>query len=55
VAFRRPPLDRAAVGVYLCIVYVWFAAPLVADIVRRSRILASELLAAHVRAGSWRL
>ncbi len=55
VAFRRPPLDRAAVGVYLCIVYVWFAAPLVADIVRRSRVLASEFLAAHVRAGSWRL
>jgi hypothetical protein len=35
VEFTRPPLDRAAVGAYFCVVYAWLAIPLVREILNR--------------------
>jgi PA14 domain len=55
VEFRRPTAARAIVGAYFCIVYLWFAAPLVLEIFRRGRAAASGLVSTHVRLASWRI
>jgi fibro-slime domain-containing protein len=55
VSFTRPTIDRAALGVYFCVVYAWLAAPLVADIFRATRAVASEFISTHVRLPSWRI
>jgi hypothetical protein len=55
VDFRPPTIDRVAVAAYFAVVYAWLAAPLAADILRRSRIVAAEFVSTRRRLESWRI